>query len=633
MASKNKRFANHPGCKQAPEKALEYRRDEDKNPPLNGLPLAIASAIVPYIPGLFKLLWHNAKFGQVRHAPGLQGVTPRYEPNVIPLAEGPGPASPPPIGPDLCAPQPADLAGRFASAADYHALYRSGKATPVQVVEAVFRTLDDASSEHRQGTAWVQLDERHRERVMAAAARSAERWAQGKPLGIMDGVPFGVKDDVDVHLYVSTMGMRVDPTNEYFKKPAQETCWPVVKLLEAGGILVGKMNQHEIGMDTTGCNPSTGTPVNWYNTSYYPGGSSSGAGSALSGGVVPIAVGTDAGGSCRIPASFCGVYGLKPTHNRLCHKGSTVCVVGLLTATAADMAIAYRIAAQPNPDDPAQNVLAASAPPEPLQDPAGGPREKKLLGICPEWVEAADPEVRAVFDASVDDLVARCGYARVDIRLPYLREAQWAHSAICLAESVVEAEDRDGGGGGGGALGMLNAANRLLVGTGAQTPATDFFRYAQLRQVVMAHLGFLFREHPGLILLSPTTPMAGWPRAPGDQRYGSFDGNRCLRNMTYAWLANMSGCPALSMPAGYAEPKQGEGRLPVGLMAMGEWGEEEQLLAFAREREAYLNHRYPGGRRRPERWVDVIRLAEERGEEEEEEEEEKQGREEAEGAR
>ncbi|KAL1838667.1 hypothetical protein VTJ49DRAFT_2419 [Mycothermus thermophilus] len=626
MASKNKRFVNHPGCRKAPKEALEYRHEEDKNPPLNGWPLVIASAIVPRIPGLYKLLWNNAKFGQVRSAPGLQGVAPRFQPNVIPLAEHPGSVSMIPFGPEFYSQQPADLAGRFYSAADYHALYRSGKVTPLQVVEAVFRSLGDKSSDHRHGTAWIGFDSQHRERVIAAAVLSTERWAQGKPLGIMDGVPFGVKADVDVHLYVSTMGMRVDMSKEYFKKHAEGTCWPVAKLVEAGGIFVGKMNQHEIGMDTTGCNvqPSTGTPINWYNESYYPGGSSSGAGSALCGGVVPIAIGTDAGGSCRIPASFCGVYGLKPTHNRLCDRASSVCVVGPMAATAADLTIAYRIAAQPNPGDPAQNVLAVSTPPEPPSDPANPP--PRYIGICREWIEAADPEVRAIFDASLDDLVQRCGYTRVTIHLPYLREAQLAHSAICLTEAVVEAEDRAGSGGVAGvlskALDMLNAANRMLVGTGAQTPARDYIRYAQLRQVVMAHLGFLFKEHPGLIILTPTTPMAGWPRAEGDQRYGCFDGNRCLRNMTYAWLANMSGCPAVSMPAGYVEPKQGEGMLPVGLMALGEWGEEEQLLSFAREREEYLNHYYPGGRRRPEKWADVIKLAEER---------EKNGREEAEG--
>ena len=127
----------------------------------------------------------------------------------------------------------------------------------------------------------------------------------------------------------------------------------------------------------------------------------------------------------------------------------------------------------------------------------------------------------------------------------------------------------------------------------------------------MQHLAWLFAQHPCLLVLTPATPMAGWPRAAGDEGYGFSDGNLSVRSMTYTWLANTSGCPAVSFPAGYVEAKQGEGMLPVGLMAMGEWGEEERLLGFAREREGYLNEVYPGGRRRPEEWEDVIALARE----------------------
>jgi hypothetical protein len=175
--------------------------------------------------------------------------TDQAKPNVIPLGDGTSSSSTPTIDADFFAQQPADLPGRFYSAADYHALYRSGKATPVQVAEAVLsliqRTSSASSSENSHATAWTQTDP---ERVRAAARASAERWAKGTPLGIMDGVPFGAKDDVDVAGFVTTLGMRVNKSEEYFKHPAEETSWAVVKLEEAGGIMMGKMNQHEIGM-------------------------------------------------------------------------------------------------------------------------------------------------------------------------------------------------------------------------------------------------------------------------------------------------------------------------------------------------------------------------------------------------
>ncbi|KAL2198925.1 amidase signature domain-containing protein [Corynascus similis CBS 632.67] len=431
--------------------------------------------------------------------------------------------------------------------------------------------------------------------ILEAAAESTKRWAEGKPLSPLDGVPFGVKDDVDAEGFVSTMGMKVNDAHKYFNILPEQSAWPVKKLKMAGAIMLGKLNQHEVGMDTTGCNPTTGTPPNWYNKSYYPGGSSSGCGSALSAGLIPIAIGSDAGGSIRIPAAFCGVYGLKPTHNRVCHMSSSVCVLGPMASTAADLTIAYRYVAEPDLNEPAQSLFARSSPPD--------PSAKKYIGVCREWISVADPEVLKVLDESLAH-IGKLGYEIVDIQLPFLREGQLAHSAICVTEAAADARNRAETP--SSFLSLLNYPNRVVVGVGAQTPAIDYLKYGQIRQVIMQHLAFLWDKYPGMMIFSPTTPMAGWPITKGDQKYGCFDGNRSIRNMTFAWLANLSGCPAVSFPAGYIAPKQGEGVLPVGLMVMGEWGAEEQLLAFARERENYLNDVYPGGRRRPAQWADPV---------------------------
>jgi Asp-tRNA(Asn)/Glu-tRNA(Gln) amidotransferase A subunit family amidase len=225
-------------------------------------------------------------------------------------------------------------------------------------------------------------------------------------------------------------------------------------------------------------------------------------------------------------------------------------------------------------------------------------------------VATASPDVQRIYDAAVAHLTSRLGYTAVDIRLPFLREGQIAHAATCLTEAAADARGRTRNP--AHFLRLLNRPNRINVGIGAQTPAADYLRYGQLRQVLMQHLAFLFAAHPGLLVLTPTTPMAGWPRHAGDDAYGSSDGNQTIRSMRFVWVANMSGCPAVTCPAGYVEPAQGEGMLPVGLMAMAEWGMEEQLLGFAREVEGYLNEAYPGGRRRPEEWVDVIGLAKEK---------------------
>ncbi|KAL2165537.1 hypothetical protein VTH06DRAFT_839 [Thermothelomyces fergusii] len=590
-----KAFANHPGAKEAPACALKYRLEKDTNPPLRGRSLVVISFLVERFASLQRLLWNNAKLGQIKYTPGLDGVAWRIQPDVIPLATSTTPRGLLEIPPELVQPQPADRVGRFSSVADYYELYKSGAATPTQVVEALLplieRDREPVPKEYAIAFTQVRAQE-----VLEAAAGSTQRWAQGKPLSYLDGVPFGVKDDVDVEGYVSLMGMKENDGHKYFNTLPERSAWPVKKLTEAGAIMLGKLNQHEIGMDTNGCNPSTGTPRNWYNKSYYPGGSSSGGASALSAGLVPIAIGSDAGGSIRIPAAFCGVYGLKPTHNRVCHMSSSVCVLGPMASTAADLTIAYRIMAQPNPEDPVQSLFAVSTPPE--------PSAKRYLGVCREWIGAtADQDVLRIFDQSLDHL-ATLGYQVIEIQLPFLREGQLAHSAICLTEAAADSRNRSETP--SSFLGMLNYPNRAVVSAGLQTPAVDFLKYGQIRQVIMQHLAFLWEKYPGMMILSPATPMAGWPITEGDDKYGFFDANMSIRNMTFAWLANMSGCPAVSFPAGYIEPKQGEGMLPVGLMATGEWGAEEQLLAFARERECYLNNVYPGGRRRPEQWADPV---------------------------
>ncbi|KAL2017386.1 hypothetical protein VTK56DRAFT_2229 [Thermocarpiscus australiensis] len=603
MASSARRFAHHPWAKEAPAATLEYRLEEDKNPPLRGLPLLIASSIARNSGWIPKLIWENAKFGQPKYAPGLKGVDWRVQPNVIPLGDGSSRVgSMLELGPDLQRPQPADLAGRFYSAADYHELYKSGEATPLQVAEALLPLIRrDVQPQSKYAVAWTQSNA---DEVLAAAKASTERWAAGEPLGILDGVPFGVKDDVEVKGFVSTIGMRVNKSEPYFNTPETSTAWPVRKLEEAGAVMMGKMNMHELGTDVTGCNPSTGTPTNWYNKSYYTGGSSSGAGSALSAGLVPIAVGTDAGGSVRIPAAFCGVYGLKPTHNRLCSRNSSVSVIGPMSSTAADLTIAYRLMAQSNPEDPAQSLFAVSIPPEPSAN--------KYLGICREWVATASPDVKRIFDDAVAHLRAHMGYETVDIKLPFLREGQVAHAATCLTEAAQDARSRARDP--SRYLSLLSHPNSVLVAVGAQTPAVDFLAYGQIRQVIMQHLAFLYEKYPGLLVLAPTTPRAGWPIHPDDLKYGSSDANLTIVNMRFAWYANTSGCPAVTCPAGYVDPSpQGEGgKLPVGLMAMGEWGAEEQLLAFAGDVERYLNETYPGGRRRPAEWADVIGLAREK---------------------
>lgn len=147
---------------------------------------------------------------------------------------------------------PAQSAPRYHSAADYHAMYKSGAATPLQAAMALLPYITgDKGAEH--ATAWTACK---RDEVLAEARASTERWAAGKPIGVLDGVPFGVKCDTPVAGYVNTFGIKPQAGLSFFKKVQEEDCWPVKKMREAGAVMVGRLNMHEVGMDTTGCNVS-----------------------------------------------------------------------------------------------------------------------------------------------------------------------------------------------------------------------------------------------------------------------------------------------------------------------------------------------------------------------------------------
>ena len=173
---------------------------------------------------------------------------------------------------------------------------------------------------------------------------------------------------------------------------------------------------HEIGADTTNNNPNWGTPKNPHNDLYYTGGSSGGAAYAVSAGLVPVALGTDGGGSIRIPSSFCGVYGLKPSHSRLEDTGSTVTVVGPLAASMADLEAAYRVLASPNPAEPNCSLFAPPGSPD-LDHP-------KVLGIYKEWFDKSDPSVLSACTQVVDYFRDKLDYSVVQIEIPHLPEGQ-----------------------------------------------------------------------------------------------------------------------------------------------------------------------------------------------------------------
>ena len=249
-----------------------------------------------------------------------------------------------------------------------------------------------------------------------------------------------------------------------------------------------------------------------------------------------------------------------------------------------DLEIAYRTMAAPDPSNP---VSAHFAPPGTVCPP-----RPRVIGICNPWFDRADSAVLNACHAALQHYEAQ-GYTVVNISIPYLAEGQTAHAMTILAEIGSGLSHNVTG---------LSAPNKILLSVGAQTPASDFLLAQKLRNLLMQHLAFLFKKHPGLIIVTPTTPNAGWhiSGGKGDLEYGVSDANMSMRSMEYVWLANFTGCPALNIPVGYTDPLEGEGAIPIGMMGMAEWGREDELIGWGKFGESI-----EGASAKPEKWVDV----------------------------
>lgn len=512
-------------------------------------------------------------------------------------------------------------AARYHSIEDYHNLYKSGELTPTAVARAVLPLIRrDVAQPTAHAMAWFEINA---EAILAAAEASTKRYAEGRPLGVLDGVPTAIKDEYDLDGYQTTHGSK----NDYWGAAHADenesyTSWCVRKVEETGALILGKLSMHEFGLDTSGNNPIFGTPRNPYNARYYPGGSSSGTAYAVATGLVPFALGADGGGSIRIPASFCGVLGIKPTHGRLSFRpnqnhSSTCAVNGPIAADMASLATALEIMAEPHHNSPFPPL-----PPLLTPTPSHAAAGSVPLGVPRDWFERADPTVKALCRSLLQRLVSERNYHLVDVTIPFLVEGQIAHAMVVLNDAAtllpVDPKQTDPA-----FRTEYTAPNRILLALGRTTPATDYLLAQKLRALLMSHLAWLWKTHPGMVLVTPTTSCAGWRMAKPEVelRHGVSDGDTTLKTMEFVWMANFCGLPAVSVPAGFVLPEgaagagheavatpehwDDDGAVPVGLMGMGEWTTEESLMRFARDAEVLGAEK----RRRPPNWVDVVALA------------------------
>lgn len=461
----------------------------------------------------------------------------------------------------------------FATISDYAEAYRSGKTTPEEVAQKILVAMENADQQNPPLKAFIAC---HKEDLLQQAKDSTARFQANQPLGIMDGVPVAVKDEVDQVPYGTTVG-----TCFLGKEPAKEDSTVVAKMRAAGALLIGKANMHEIGIGVTGLNPHHGPARNPYHPHHYTGGSSSGSAAATAAGFCPVAISADGGGSIRIPAGFCGMVGLKPTFGRISEFGAapltwSMAHLGPIASTAYDAAIAYAILSGPDEKD----SYSLIQPPLQLSGIVNPDLQGLKIGIYRPWFEDATPEMVSACHKMLDHFVAK-GAELVEVVFPHLESVRLAHIVTIASEMntamqpYYEKHQKE--------FGLDVRSNLALAGA---FKATEYLIGQKIRTRAIHDFHQILKNVD--VLVTPTTGCPA-PLIPLDALPdGESNLTVLIEIMRFATLANLTGFPAISFPAGYT--KDG---LPIGFQVMGRPWEEALLLRFALISEQFVEKQKP----------------------------------------
>jgi aspartyl-tRNA(Asn)/glutamyl-tRNA(Gln) amidotransferase subunit A len=396
----------------------------------------------------------------------------------------------------------------------------------------------------------------------------------GLTLPALAGMPVSVKDLFDVAAQPTTAGSRALAT----AAPATRDSTAVARLRAAGAVLVGHTNMSEFAFSGVGINPHHGTPLNPRvpEQPSIPGGSTSGGAVSVATGAAWAALGSDTGGSIRIPSAFCGVTGIKPTFGRASKHGVVPLAysldhVGPMARGVADAALMLQAISGYDPRDRCtadQPVPDFSAT---LHDGVRG----LVLGVpSNQYFDNVDPEVETAVRQAISRL-EREGAVIEEVALPSLTYAVAAWWAICLVEasSVHQRSLR-------ASPDLYNPDVRLSLELGELVPGTIYLKAQRARGLIKQDFRRAFEEHGLAALLAPTMPGTA-PRH--DQETGDVGSEEPAESAIdqLSFPANLSGLPALSVPCGFSAAG-----LPIGLQIIGRPFDEATVLRIGRTYEA-----------------------------------------------
>jgi 1-carboxybiuret hydrolase len=373
----------------------------------------------------------------------------------------------------------------WSTAANIAGAFASGRVSAVTVAEATIARIRQYDPLLNSFTAITE-----RRALLRARALDAARAAGERP-GPLAGVPFAVKNLFDVRGLPTLAGSKINRDAPLATRDAAL----IDRLEAAGAILVGALNMGEFAYDFTGENIHDGACHNPHDLVRMSGGSSSGSGAAVAGGLVPLALGSDTNGSIRVPASLCGIFGLKPTYGRLSRARTFPFVASLdhlgpLARTARDLALAYDALQGPDADDP----VRADRAPEPVAPVLDRGAEDLRVAVAGGYFRSRDANAIA----AVDRVAAALG-AKRETELPHAERARAAAFVITAAESAalhldrLRARARD-----------YDPAVRDRLIAGAMAPAALAVKAQKFRRWYRDEVLKLFGEFDAI--LAPATP-------------------------------------------------------------------------------------------------------------------------------
>ena len=453
--------------------------------------------------------------------------------------------------------EPIDLC--FLTAGDLGRLVQRREISPVEIVQAHLERIERLEPTLNSFITLLP------EQALAQARQAEQEIVAGAYRGPLHGVPLGLKDLYYTRGVKNTAGSRIfdDFVPDY-------DCTVMARFRQAGAILMGKLNMHQFAYGPTGENGDYGHMHNPWDPALVAGGSSGGSGSAAAAGQCTITMGSDTGGSIRIPSSLCGLAGLKPTYGLLSRYGLTPLAWSLdhpgpMVRSVEDCALTLNATAGHDPNDPAS---ARRETPDYTAALSGDVRGLRI-GVPKEYFEVpTDPQVEAAVRRAID-MLAEMGAVVSEVSWPMYHHSQAISGTLLMAEAAAFHHKlvREKGD-------LYYPPVRLRLEAGYFISADDYLRAQQARTLFRRQSNELLEQVD--LIAGPATPVTAPPLLATEMQVGSTTMGVTAALTQYTRPFNINGFPAITVPCGFSD--QG---LPIGLQLGGRPFDEPTVLRAA----------------------------------------------------